>query len=112
MNTITIQLCAEDRARLDHIIEGLRFLVNQQAEIAPTEEPQLEPVTEELQPEHIKEETPTVTAADLQTKVVSLVQSGKKDEVKDIITAYAPRVGEIPEDKLAEVMDKLKALEG
>ena len=106
MNTITIQLCAEDRARLDHIIEGLRFLVNQEAEAAPVEEPKPEPI-----PEPIKEETPTVTAADLQTKVVSLVQSGKKDEVKDIITAYAPRVGEIPEDKLAEVMGKLKALE-
>lgn len=111
MNTITIQLCEEDRARLDHIIEGLRFLANQEAEVAPTEEPKPEPKPEPIS-EPIKEETQTITAADVQAKVISLVQTGKKDEVKTIITAYAPRVGEIPEDKLVEVMDKLKALEG
>jgi hypothetical protein len=130
MNTITIELCAEDRARLDRIIEGLQLSLLPKAEAElinePAEEPKTAPKTEEEKPqenipietetkaEPTKEEPvkPTVTPAEVQAKVVSLVQSGKRDEVKSIVTAYAPRVGEIPEDKLTEVMDKLTALEG
>ena len=130
MNTITIELCAEDRARLDRIIEGLLLQAQPKAEAElnkdPAEEPKTAPKTEEVKPqENIPAETetkaeptkeepaePTVTAAEVQAKVISLVQSGKRDEVKAIVTTYAPRVGEIPEDKLAEVMTKLTALEG
>lgn len=136
MNTITIELCAEDRARLDLIIEGLRLIAQPKAEAElandPAEEPKTAPTTEAVKPresiptetetkaEPIKEEPaeptvapePTVTPAEVQAKVISLVQSGKRDEVKAIVTTYAPRVGEIPEDKLAEVMTKLSALEG
>ena len=35
-----------------------------------------------------------------------------KAQVREIITAYADRVSNIPEDKYAEVMAKLTALEG
>jgi hypothetical protein len=130
MNTITIELCAEDRARLDRIIEGLQLSLLPKAEAElinePAEEPKTAPKTEEVNPqENVPAETetkaeptkeepvkPTVTPAEVQAKVISLVQSGKRDEVKAIVTTYAPRVGEIPEDKLAEVMTKLTALEG
>ena len=130
MNTITIELCAEDRARLDRIIQGLELVLlpRAEAELAatPAEEPKTAPKTEEVKPqENVPTETetkaepakaeptkPTVTSAEVQAKVISLVQSGKRDEVKAIVTTYAPRVGEIPEDKLAEVMTKLTALEG
>jgi hypothetical protein len=55
---------------------------------------------------------PQVSKADVQKKVVDLASKGKKDQVKGIITAYATKVSDIPEDKLAEVLDKLNALEG
>lgn len=49
---------------------------------------------------------------DVQRKVVELCAAGKKPEVKEIVNAYAERVGNIPEAKLDEVMGKLIALEG
>lgn len=55
---------------------------------------------------------PAVKLADVQKKVVDLSTSGKKDAVKAVVQAYAPRVSAIPEDKLAEVLAKLNELEG
>lgn len=72
----------------------------------------------ELPPAQVKAETeaaesvPEVTAAELQSKVVQLVSNGKKEETRAIIMAYAPRVGDIPAEKRAEVLAKLNALEG
>lgn len=57
-------------------------------------------------------DAPVVKREDVQSLVVKLSAAGKKDAVKEIVTAYAPRVSGIPEDKLAEVWDKLTALEG
>lgn len=57
-------------------------------------------------------EKPAVKLADVQKKVVDLSTAGQKDAVKAVIQAYAPRVSAIPEDKLAEVLEKLTALEG
>lgn len=56
-------------------------------------------------------EAPAVTVADLQQKIVSLAAAGKKAQVREIVTAYAAKVSDIPADKLAEVFEKLKALE-
>lgn len=67
----------------------------------PTPEPEPEP-----------EPAQTVDKADVQKKVVELSAAGKKAEVRDIVKSYAERVSAIPEDKLAEVMAKLEALEG
>ena len=66
-----------------------------------------EPVKAEPAPEQ-----PAVSQADVQKKVVELSAAGKKDAVKEIVQAYAPRVSAIPEDKLIEVWQKLTALEG
>ena len=55
---------------------------------------------------------PAVKLADVQKKVVDLSTAGKKDAVKAVVQAYAPRVSAIPEDKLAEVLAKLNELEG
>lgn len=55
---------------------------------------------------------PTIKHAEVQKKVVDLAAAGKKDAVKAIVQSYAPNVTSIPEDKLAEVWDKLTALEG
>ena len=55
---------------------------------------------------------PAVKLADVQKKVVDLSTAGKKDAVKAVVQAYAPRVSAIPEDKLVEVLAKLNELEG
>ena len=132
MNTITIELCAEDRARLDSLLakldrcigefipsreghtdygykaNGVEYATQDEAAEAKLEEIP-EPYTE---PTPFEEPAPTVTVSDVQQKVVALSAAGKKAEVRDIIHAYAVKVSGIPEDKLAEVLEKLNALEG
>ena len=136
MNTInlTTELCAEDRARLDTLIQELRVvsdtaelirqaLVNgtipaaPQAVAAVQPEPEAEPAPEEkapTEPQEAAEEDfmPWVTLTDIQKKVVGLSTAGKKDAVKAIVQEYAAKVSAIPEDKLAEVLARLTALEG
>ena len=129
--TITIELCAEDRARLDRIIEALsrhdcsRCANDVAKYVVGTLETAQEPANA---PEPIKEETAqpepevvapvmeapvaTVDKSDIQRKVVELSAAGKKAQVREIITAYAAKVSDIPEDKTAEVWQKLNALEG
>ena len=132
MTTITIELCAEDRARLDGILEALKshnckgcveaavnYTAAQMAApvkpVAPVseakEEPKAEPAPEPEQPA-VKEDAPAVSLSDIQQKVVTLSAAGKKAQVRDIITAYASRVSAIPEDKVGEVWQKLTELEG
>ena len=122
--TITIELCAEDRARLDRIIaalEGSKTLPEAVEETTapvaqePAEEPQTEtPAATTPEPEKpaAAEISAQFTLSDVQRKVVSLSAAGRKDEVRNIVKAYADRVSAIPEDKVDEVMAKLTALEG
>ena len=130
MNKITIELCAEDRARLDAIIAGLTGMQCDmctdriKAKLATTapQEPKTEaaevftPAEPEKPAEPAVEEhtapAVTVTHADIQRKVIELSAAGKKDAVRAIVTTYAARVSDIPEDKLVEVLTKLQALEG
>lgn len=130
MNTITIELCQEDRARLDKIIEALEQTRVMPAEVPAVEQekPQPEPspeteeqepaeeavkaVNEETAPEPVEEPAKVVTLADIQKKVVELSAAGKKAEVRDIITKYANRVSAIPAEHTAEVWNQLTALEG
>lgn len=147
-NIITIELCAEDRARLDRVIEALEHRPNcencvsaaldmskaAQAEVdaAKAEANEPAPITNPPEPEKSTEtptehpldappievdeptapEAPKVEPAEVQRKVVDLCSKGKKAEVKAVIMAYAPNVSSIPSDKLAEVLEKLNALEG
>ena len=126
MNTITIELPGIE-AKLDRIIELLEKgtthdcerCANSVATVfgealgqtpAPVEDPaeKAEPVEEPA-----KKDQPTVSRADIQKKVVALSAAGKKDQVKQIVTAYEnTKVSDIPEDKLIEVFEKLTALEG
>ena len=131
MNTITIELCKEDRQRLDVIsdtLELIRLALTTagapfpaapvavpdapavEAKEMPTPEP--EPATA---PQDAPAEAPAakpVERSAIQRKVVELSAADKKTEVRDIVTAYAKNVSGIPEDKLAEVWAKLTALEG
>lgn len=130
MNTITIELCAADRARLDGILEALtqhnykgcveaaaNYTASQMsaAPVKPVaevkEEPKAEPAPEPEQPA-VKEDAPAVSLSDIQQKVVTLSAAGKKAQVRNIITAYASRVSAIPEDKVVEVWQKLTEREG
>lgn len=131
MNTITIHLCEEDRKRLDVISDTLELirlaLTNAgtpfpAAPVQPQNEPEPVTVAEPApEPEQetapwetapVQESLPAVKLADVQKKVVDLSTAGKKDAVKAVVQAYAPRVSAIPEDKLAEVLAKLTELEG
>ena len=137
--TITIELCAEDRARLDHINVNLTELIlrvmgsqkidtgevlrraapelagklaEQHPVTEPFEElPKAEPVPFEA-PEPPKPETPQYKLEDIQQKVVALSAGGKKAEVREIVKSYAEKVSAIPADKFGEVMARLAGLEG
>ena len=131
MNKITIELCAEDRARLDRLTEALEkrtcdkcvttameYVKNAtEAKSEPTvaEEPTIK--EEETAPPG--EETPAVTEptrkvdrAELRAKVIELSAKGLKEQTKDIVRVYAPTVSSVPEEKLTECFEKLVALEG
>lgn len=117
-NTITIELCGEDRARLDRILAALEGL-NKPTEIteclAELHTAEVEaPVAEGIPVEAVVPEKPKATKADVQAMVQKLATptSGKRDEVKRIVNEYAPRVSGIPEDKLDEVMQRLTELGG
>lgn len=58
-------------------------------------------------------EAPKWTKDALTKKVQALAApgTGKREKVRAIVKSYAEKVGDIPEDKYAEVMDKLTALE-
>lgn len=138
-NIITIRLHDDDRARLDKIAALLEQLANSSAPVsmdradthpvdspypvaaeapqtvaaeeskaAEEEEPQTA-AAEENKPEP-EETAPAVTIAQIQQKVVKLANGGKRAQVRDIVNAYAPKVSDLPADKLGEVWEKLTAL--
>lgn len=132
-NTITIELCAEDRARLDHINVNLTELImrvmgNQAPDMgevlqkaAPelagklaAQHPVADPFKElpKAEPVPFEQEAPQYKLEDIQQKVVALSASGKKAEVREIVKSYAEKVSAIPADKFGEVMAKLIGLEG
>lgn len=136
---VNVELCKEDRERLDKILTALQSLhcetcvqsalsyyqAGQTAEPVAPAQPAA-PATPEApaapaaEPEPVKAEEPAAapapapvhTKADIQRKVVELSAAGKKDKVREIVTAYAAKVSAIPDDKIDEVWDKLTALEG
>ena len=163
-NNITIELCAEDRARLDRLAEALErkacdACVRQVAEVLKSQPMPAQPITEQETPDPvqqklaetlakantptetpteavetaeastptttpIKEEKPTdespapvpavpiVDRAELRAKVIELSAKGLKEQVKDVVRAYAQTVTAVPDDKVAECYAKLVALEG
>lgn len=134
MSTITIELCAEDRARLDAILAALsgRPDCAQCAQISaayaeeprasrpaqkdehpvadPFPAPEAETPTapqEEPQPEP---EMPAVTHDDIRNVFMNAGQNQAK--VREIIQQYARKISDIPADKLPELWNKLEAVNG
>lgn len=137
-NTVTIELCKEDRQRLDKVIGFLGWIASElksqgapvimtkdqataataPASAAETPAPEIthpaDIVGPHGTPEPVAEPEPVKwTKADLTAKVQQLAApgTGKREKVRSIVKSYAEKVGDIPEDKYAEVMDKLTALE-
>lgn len=133
-NTInmTVELCQEDRARLDRILEALTAkghscncaeapkAATEPAAPAKEELPVEVYTPEEESPAEAKIEAPAEVPADtrykpsheeVQRKVVTLIKAGKKVQARGIINAYADSISGIPEDKLADVWEKLGDLD-
>lgn len=165
-NTITIELCAEDRARLDKLTAALEKrscdgcvnsalawveqIVKGQV-TAPEKATEPDEVQKALAetlakaegtveapknaPEEAKASTPTVTPqkeeeptneepiqaeptkktvdrAELRAKVIELSAKGFKEQVKEIVRAYAQTVTDVPEDRVSECYTRLANLEG
>lgn len=114
MNTITIELCAEDRARLDNILEQLKQLTPMSVvcDVTPQEKKQKTVPKQEPKQAPKQESAPTIQLTDLQTLVQELAApgSGKRDKVKALVKGYAERVSLIPQDKWPEVYEALTAL--
>lgn len=114
--TVTIELCPEDRKRLDDILAALTNVGTPYQ--APAEE---KPVVKQTDPQPVETaqpdpqpekapEIPPVDRKEVQNAVVKLIAEGKKAEAREIVKSYANSVTEIPEDKLAEVLNALTAL--
>jgi len=118
---VTLELCAEDRTRLDRILAALESNgtpfaapvaeVEKPTQKAPEAKPQAITQPEPEAPKAEEKPAPKVTKDEIRTKVVALVNAKKKDQVMAIIKAHAASVTDLPEDKLDEVMEQLTALE-
>lgn len=126
-NRIIIELCEEDRKRLDGLFLMAAELVNALKESTPArvyepnEEDTVEPATPEAGPEPVVEpepaaepELPKYTKEDILAKVQSLAgpNNPKREQAKAIVKSYGTKISDIPEDKYDEVMAKLAELEG
>lgn len=137
MNNITIELCAEDRARLDKLAELMeRQLTAKSGEVLftpvangalidapemPQESPKAEPEKtieneEKAAPAPKAEEKPSITLDQIQQKVVQLAAGfggSKKARVRAIISAYGTKVSDLKDqqEKWAEVWEQLINLE-
>ena len=76
-------------------------------EISPFPEPEAAAPAEEPKP--------AITLEQIQQKVLQLATANggtKKAKAREIVNAYARKVSDLPQDKWAEVWDKLTELEG
>lgn len=105
--------CATVLAQTTPVVEADPTPTIEQAKPEKPTEAENEPESEApTESEAVEVDEPkTVELSDLQQKVIALVRAGKKDKVQSIVNEYAERVSAIPEDKRAEVWDKLTALE-
>lgn len=132
-NRITIELCQEDRQRIDELIafagliagemkgrapssvsltdNGITVNYDTHENAAPAEEHPVDAVSPHADPEP---EPPKYTKADVQAKVQKMAgpNSPKREQVKALVKSYGTKISDIPEDKYDEVMAKLAELEG
>lgn len=113
MNNIVIELCAEDRARLDAIIAGLQGVAPVEASpVAPAADHPIDNSTAHLEPPVDTDPAPAakpVSLAEFQKALtVRCAESQKtKEAVRALVNQYAASVSEVPEDKRSEVLAAL-----
>ena len=121
---LTIELCAEDRARLDAILTALQavgtpFSPPESAhtvETAPETHDTPAPVTGGPEPEQPAQdtqdgaETQHATHGMVQDLVITLSSWGHKSEAREIVQRYATRVSAIPDADLDAVYAALDAV--
>lgn len=122
--TLTVELCAEDRARLDAILAALQAVgtpfsppaPSQPVETAPETHDAPAPVTsgpEQEQPTQDTQdgaETQHATHGMVQDLVITLASWGHKSEAREIVQRFAPRVSAIPDADLDAVYVALDAV--
>lgn len=121
---LTIELCEEDRARLDAILTALQAVgtpfsppePTQPVETAPETHDAPAPVTGGPEPEQPAQdtqdgaETQHATHGMVQDLVITLASQGHKSEAREIVQRYAPRVSAIPDADLDAVYVALDAV--
>lgn len=121
---LTIELCEEDRARLDAILTALQAVGTpfrppahaQTVETAPETQDAPAPVTGGPEPEQPAQdtqdgaETQHATYGMVQDLVITLSSQGHKAEAREIVQRYAPRVSAIPDADLDAVYVALDAV--
>lgn len=121
---LTIELCAEDRARLDAILTALQAVGTpfsppapaQTVETAPETHDAPEPVTSGPETEQPAQgaqdgaETQHATHGTVQDLVITLASWGHKAEAREIVQRFAPRVSAIPDGDLDAAFTALDAV--
>lgn len=133
-NTITIELCAEDRKRLDELIAFAGLIASEMKSnsapviepskplkvVTPAEEHPVDAVSPHGEPEPVaapaadpEPELPKYSKDDILAKVQSLAgpNNPKREKAKAIVKRYGTKISDIPEDKYGEVMTELLELE-
>lgn len=122
--TLTVELCAEDRARLDAIIAALQAagtpfpapVASVVAQTAPETHDAPTPVTDTPAPETPAQdaqdgaETQHATHGMVQDLVITLASWGHKSEAREIVQRFAPRVSAIPDADLDAAFTALDAV--
>lgn len=134
MNTITIELCPEDRKLLEGLMSSVTLLASTLANAQPKEVQQQiiaeaipEAAAAPVEPEHpvdavspheapaepVYSQAPLYTMEDVRAVVQRLIGPGstKREAAKKIVEEYAPKISAIPAEKYAEVLERLAALE-
>lgn len=101
----------ETTAEAEGSVEAPKTAVEEAKDSTPTTTPRAEekPTEEAVA---TAPTAPTVDRDELKAKVIKLCANGLKEQVRDIVRAYAQTVTAVPDDKIAECYAKLVALEG
>lgn len=120
--TVNVELGPESKALLNQLLEALTQKPSGCHCHSGTEAPATPQPASNEPPEVVDEssepEVPTYTREDIQALVQTLAgpkstenpYGGKRAETRAIVKKYAEKVGNIPEDKFAEVMEQLLEL--
>lgn len=120
--TITLELCAEDRARLDRLAAALESAARKEAPDAVTGLPEVKTEEQEVKTDvpwetkaadpEPKTEEKTVTMDDLKALVQELAapNTGKFEQVKRIVKHFATKVSQIEEADWPACYEMLMAL--